>query len=94
MTSWAPVPPETYRCSGGTVSYRPPTRTAARTTIPCTAALAAPLLRQYGFVPPPPPGAYDDDDDDDDDDDGGSGGDGGGDYDAQLFCRCMKIVAK
>ena len=35
-----------------------------------------------------------DDDDDDDDDDGGSGGDGGGDYDAQLFCRCMKIVAK
>ena len=36
----------------------------------------------------------DDDDDDDDDDGGGSGGDGGGDYDAQLFCRCMKIVAK
>ena len=35
-----------------------------------------------------------DDDDDDDDDGGGSGGDGGGDYDAQLFCRCMKIVAK
>jgi len=33
-------------------------------------------------------------DDDDDDDGGGSGGDGGGDYDAQLFCRCMKIVAK
>ena len=43
---------------------------------------------------------YDDDDDendnddDDDDDGGGSGGDGGGDYDAQLFCRCMKTVAK
>ena len=36
----------------------------------------------------------DDNDDDDDDDGGGSGGDGGGDYDAQLFCRCMKIVAK
>ena len=36
----------------------------------------------------------DDDDDDDYDDGGGSGGDGGGDYDAQLFCRCMKIVAK
>ena len=36
----------------------------------------------------------DDDNDDDDDDDGDGGGDGGGDYDAQLFCRCMKIVAK
>ena len=36
----------------------------------------------------------DDDDDDDYDDGGGSGGDGGGDYDAQLFCRCMNIVAK
>ena len=34
------------------------------------------------------------DGDNDDGDDGGSGGDGGGDYDAQLFCRCMKIVAK